>query len=210
MKVVICGAGQVGFNIAKALARERNDVVVVDKSEDLIRKISDSLDVQAITGFASYPDVLERAGAGDADMLIAVTYADEVNMVACQVAGALFNVPKKIARVRNQTYLDPVYADIFTSNNLGIDVVISPEVEVAQAVRRGLRVPGAFDVIPLAEGQAQAVGVRCNQDCPVVDTPLRQLTSLFPELNIVITLVVRNGKGFVPSPDDHLIAGDDI
>ena len=112
MKVVICGAGQVGFNIAKALARERNDVIVIDKSEDLIRKISDSLDVQAITGFASYPDVLERAGTGDADMMIAVTYSDEVNMVACQVAGALFNVPKKIARVRNQTYLDPVYADI--------------------------------------------------------------------------------------------------
>ena len=210
MKVVICGAGQVGYNIAKALARERNDVVVVDKSDELIRKISDALDVQAITGFASYPDVLERAGAGDADMLIAVTYADEVNMVACQVAGALFNVPKKIARVRNQTYLDPIYADIFTSSNLGIDVVISPEIEVAQAIRRGLRVPGAFDVIPLAEGQVQAVGVRCNQDCPVVDTPLRQLTSLFPELNIVVTLVVRNGKSFVPSAEDHLIAGDEL
>jgi len=210
MKVVICGAGQVGYNIAKALSRERNDVIVIDKSEELIRKISDTLDVQAITGFASYPDVLERAGTGDADMLIAVTYADEVNMVACQVAGALFKVPKKIARIRNQTYLDPIYADIFTSNNLGIDVVISPEIEVAQAIRRGLRVPGAFDIIPLAEGQLQAVGVRCNQDCPVVDTPLRQLTSLFPELNIVVTLVVRNGKGFVPSAEDHLVAGDEV
>lgn len=210
MKVVICGAGRVGYDIARALSRERNDVTIIDKSDDLIRRIGDKLDVQAITGFASYPEVLERAGTADADMLIAVTYADEVNMVACQVAGSLFKVPKKIARIRSQSYLDPMYADLFSSGNMGIDVVISPELEVAQAVRRGLRMPGAFEVIPLADGQLQAVGVRCNPDCPVVDTPLRQLTSLFPDLNIVVVLVSRNGKAFIPSSDDHLLAGDDV
>src|SRR3546814_9080134 len=106
MKVVVCGAGQVGFNIARYLASENNDVTVIDQSPELIGKINESLDVQALVGHASHPDLLESAGVADADMLIAVTYADEDNMVACQVAHSLFNVPTKIARIRKQSYLD--------------------------------------------------------------------------------------------------------
>ncbi|HCO90528.1 MAG TPA: Trk system potassium transport protein TrkA, partial [Alphaproteobacteria bacterium] len=126
MKVIVCGAGQVGFNIAKQLAAEQNDVTVIDQSPQLIRRISDSLDVQGIVGYASYPDVLDRAGANDADMIIAVTQNDEVNMVACQVAHSLFNVPTKIARIRAQSYLWPMWQDLFTRDHMPIDVIISP------------------------------------------------------------------------------------
>ncbi len=126
MKVIICGAGQVGTSIARHLAGENNDVTVIDQEPMLIQKISDTLDVRAINGFASHPGILEQAGARDADMLIAVTYSDEVNMVACQVGHSLFNVPTKIARVRNQNYLLPIWADLFSREHMPIDVIISP------------------------------------------------------------------------------------
>ena len=164
MKVVVCGAGQVGSNIARHLATEANHVTIIDHAPDLVRKISDSLEVRGIVGHASHPGVLERAGARDADMLIAVTHSDEVNMVACQIAASLFNVPTKIARVRSQSYLQPAWADLFSREKLPIDVIISPEVEVARAISRRLQVPGAFDNIPLAEGRVQVIGVRCTDE----------------------------------------------
>ncbi len=125
MKVIICGAGQVGHNIARYLAQEDNDVTVIDQRPELSRKISDTLDVKAITGFASHPNVLAQAGASDADMLIAVTQADEVNMLACQVAHSLFDVTTKIARIRQQGYMDPKWANLYSRDQLPIDVVIS-------------------------------------------------------------------------------------
>ena len=131
MKVIICGAGQVGFNIARYLSSEDADITVIDQSPELVEKISDSLDVRGVVGFASHPDVLENAGAADADMVIAVTYADEVNMVACQICHSIFEVPTKIARVRHQSYLDPRWADLFSRAHMPIDVIISPEIEVA-------------------------------------------------------------------------------
>lgn len=210
MKVVICGAGQVGYNIARVLAREAIDVTVIDKSEETVRRVGDALDVQAMIGFASHPDALERAGVADADLLIAVTHSDEVNMMACQVASALFDVPTKIARIRSQSYLDPIYADLFTSDHLPIDVVISPEVEVARAIVRDLRVPGAFDIVPLADGRMTAVGVHCHPDCPIADTPLRQLTDLFPDLSITVIAIIRGGRAEAAGGDDEIRAGDDV
>ncbi len=152
MKVIVCGAGQVGYHIARQLSIENHDITVVDSSGENIRRVSDTLDVQTIQGFASDPDVQERASAPDADMLIAVTQSDEVNMVACQVAHSLFKVPTKLARVRNQSYLQPIWADLFSRENLPIDVIISPELEVARAISRDLVVPGAFDTIPMVDG----------------------------------------------------------
>lgn len=210
MKVIVCGAGQVGFSIAQQLAGEGNDVIVIDQSAELIQKISESFDVQAMTGFASHPDVLERAGAADADMIIAVTYADEVNMVACEVAHALFNVPTKIARVRSQSYLRPEWSDLFAREHLPIDVIISPEIEVARAIMRRLQVPGAFDMIPFAGDRVRVVGVRLGEDCPLLNTPLRQLTDLFPDLQAVVTGIVRAERLIVPTGDDQLLAGDDV
>lgn len=209
MKVIVCGAGQVGFNIARYLSSE-NDVTVIDQRQDLIGKISDQLDVQGIVGYASHPPVLERAGARECEMIIAVTQADEVNMVACQVAHSLFNVPTKIARIRNQSYLNPLWADLFSRDHLPIDVIISPEVEVARAIARRLHVPGAFDVIPLCDDKVRAAGVRLREDCPVINTPLRQLTTLFPDLHIVVFGILRGDRTIIPTSDDQMLPGDEV
>ncbi len=210
MKVVICGAGQVGFNIARYLASENADITVIDRDPALVSKITDSLDVKGVIGFASHPDVLEKAGASDADMIIAVTHADEVNMVACQICHSLFDVPTKIARIREQSYLDPMWSDLFTRDHMPIDVIISPEIEVADAIERRLQIPGAFDVYPLADGKVSLIGVHCTEDTPIIHTPLRQLTELFPTLNVVVVGIFRQGKGFVPTPDDELRPDDDV
>ncbi len=210
MKVIVCGAGQVGFNLARHLSQENNDVTVIDQAPELIRRIGDSLDVKGLVGHASRPDVLEQAAADDADMIIAVTYADEVNMVACQVAHSLFNVPTKIARIRHQSYLRPMWSNLFSRDHIPIDVIISPEIEVARAVTRRLRVPGAFEMIPLADDKVRLLGVRCSDTCPLVNTPLRQLTQLFPDLNIVVVGILREGSAIVPTSDDQMLAGDEV
>lgn len=209
MKVIVCGAGQVGFNIARYLASENADVTVIDISPELVQRITDSLDVSGLVGFASHPEVLKQAGAADADMVIAVTYADEVNMVACQICHSLFEVPTKIARVRHQSYLDPVWSDLFSHDNLPIDVIISPEIEVARAISRRLSIPGAFDAISLADGRISLIGVHVLEDTPIINTPLRQLTGLFPDLHISIVGIERQGQGIVAHGDSELKPGDD-
>jgi trk system potassium uptake protein TrkA len=210
MKAIICGGGQVGSSIARELAAERVDVTVIDQSPDLIRRIRDTLDVTTMVGFASHPDVLEAAGARDADMIVAVTFADEVNMIACQVAHSLFNVPMKIARVRDQSYRNPIWADLFSRDHLPIDVIISPEIEVARAIGRRFTVPGSFEMIPLAQNRLRLIGVRCEANCPILDTPLRQLTTLFPDLRLSIIGIIREGKPIVPRGDDHLEVNDEV
>jgi len=210
MKVIICGAGQVGANIARYLATENNNVTVIDQSPELIQKLSDQLDVQAIVGHASLPPVLEQAGGAAADMVIAVTQSDEVNMVACQVAHSLFSVPTKIARVRNQAYLQPLWADLYSRENMPIDVIISPEIEVAKAIARRLQVPGAFDMIPFADGLVRLIGVICTEECPIIHTPLRQLTGLFPDLNIEVMAIVRGDRPIIPDANDQMLPGDEV
>lgn len=208
--MIVCGAGQVGFNIAKHLAALKNDVTVIDRSPSLIRKISELLDVQALKGHASDPSMLDKAGAADAQLIVAVTMSDEVNMIACQVAHSLFRVPTKIARVRNQSYLRSKWADFFSRDNMPIDVVISPEMEVAQALGRRLKVPGAFNMIPFVDGRVRVLGLRLEDDCPVVNTPLRQLSELFPNLKTTVIAVQRRGTVFVPRSDDSLQVDDNI
>ena len=209
MKVIICGAGQVGWQIARHLSGERNDVTVVDNNPDLVRRATDTLDVQGIAGFASYPDILDRAGARDADMIIAATYSDEVNMVTCQVAHSVFAIPRKIARLRSQSYLDAIYSDLYRRDHMPIDVVISPEKEVADAALQRLSAPAAFDTESFLEGQAQFLGLRLTEDCPVLNTPLRQLTDLFSTLRSLVVAVRREGTLFAPEAGDQLLAGDD-
>ncbi len=210
MKIIVCGAGQVGFNIAKQLAHQQNDVTVIDNSPSLIRKVGESLDVQAIEGYASDPDILERASASDADMVVAVTQSDEVNMIACQVAHSLFNVPTKIARVRNRSYLRPTWSDLFSRDHLPIDMIISPEIEVAKSIANRLAVPGAFEMLPFVGGKVNVIGIRLGEDCPVVDTPLRQLSELFPGLNITVMAIFRGTKIILPDADDQMQTGDSI
>ncbi|OKL43487.1 Trk system potassium transporter TrkA [Pseudovibrio exalbescens] len=208
MKVVICGAGQVGYGIAEKLASEQNDVSVIDTSPMLVNNIRDTLDVRGFVGHGAHPDVLAQAGASDADMIIAVTLYDEVNMVACQVAHSLFNVPTKVARVRAQSYLESHYRDLFSRENMPIDVIISPEIEVGEMVLRRLSLPGAMETVRFADDNVVVVGIDCHADCPVIDTPLRQLTDLFPDLKSVVVGVWRDGRIFVPHSSDMMREGD--
>lgn len=210
MKVIICGAGQVGWQIARHLSSENNDVTVVDKNPELVRRATDTLDVSGITGFASYPDVLARAGAADADMIIAATFSDEVNMVVCQVAHSVFSITRKIARLRSQSYLDAIYSDLYRRDHLPIDVVISPEKEVAEAVLQRLQAPASFDVEHFMEGKAQLVGVVLDENCAVLNTPLRQLSELFSTLRTIVVGVRREGTLFTPEAGDQLFAGDQV
>ncbi len=209
MKVIICGAGQVGWQIARHLSGERNDVTVVDSNPDLVRRATETLDVQGINGFASYPNVLDQAGARDADMIIAATHSDEVNMVTCQVAHSVFSINRKIARLRSQSYLDAIYSDLYRRDHMPIDVVISPEREVAEAALQRLAAPAAFDTETFMEGKAQLMGLRIEDDCPIVNTPLRQLTDLFSTLEVVVLAIRRDGKLFAPEAEDQLFVGDD-
>ncbi|RED13280.1 Trk system potassium transporter TrkA [Pontivivens insulae] len=211
MKVIVCGAGQVGWQIARHLSSENNDVIVVDQDAALVRRITDTLDVAGVTGYASHPDVLERAGARDADMIIAATFSDEVNMIACQVAHSVFTVPRKIARVRAQSYLDPEWTDIYRQDHMPIDVIISPEKEVAEAALRRLSAPAAFEIQGFLDNSVQLVGLMLDEDCPVLNTPLRQLTELFSTLRAyVVSIRSENGELRVADSDDQLFAGDQI
>ena len=210
MKVLVCGAGEVGFSIARQLAMENNDVTVVDQSPERVKMVSETLDVKGVVGHASRPDVLERAGVKDVNMIIAVTFTDEVNMVACQIAHSLFDVPTKIARIRHRSYLQPVWANLFSRDHMPIDVIISPELEVARAVIRRLKVPGAFEMIHLVNDKVKLVGVRCGDTCPLLNTPIRQLTQIFPDLNAVIVGLMRDGTPIFPNADDEMILGDEV
>ncbi len=210
MKVIICGGGQVGWQIARHLSGEKNDVTVVDSNADLVRRATETLEVQGVAGFASYPDVLEKAGARDADMIIAATYSDEVNMVTCQVAHSIFSVPRKIARLRSQSYLDAIYSDLYRRDHLPIDVVISPEREVAEAALQRLAAPAAFDTESFMGGRAQLLGIALTEDCPVLMTPLRQLNELFPSLRAIVVGIRRQDSLFAPEPRDLLLPGDMI
>ncbi len=210
MKVIICGAGQVGWQIARHLSGEKNDVMVVDNNPDLVRRAIETLDVQGVAGFASYPDVLESAGAQDADMIIAATHSDEVNMVTCQVAHSIFDIPRKIARLRAQSYLTAIYSDLYRRDHLPIDVVISPEREVAETALRRLAAPAAFDTQSFLDGKAQMVGIILASDCPVINTPLRQLNDLFSTLSAIVVGIRRGQKLFAPEPGDQLFEGDQV
>ncbi|MCA0273681.1 MAG: Trk system potassium transporter TrkA [Proteobacteria bacterium] len=210
MKVIICGAGQVGWQIARHLAGERNDVTIIDRDADLVRRATESLDVQGVAGFASYPDVLEQAGARDADMIIAATHSDEVNMVICQVAHSIFGITRKIARLRAQSYMDAIYSDLYRRDHLPIDVVISPEKEVAEAALQRLAAPSTFDTESFMNNKVQLLGIALDEDCPVLNTPLRQLTDLFSTLRAIVVGIRREGRLFAPEPGDQLFDTDQI
>jgi trk system potassium uptake protein TrkA len=206
MRVIVCGAGQVGTTIARHLAAERADVTVIDSDPDLARRADESYDVRGLVGHASHPEVLERAGARGADMLIAVTRSDEVNMVACQVAHSLFGVKRKIARLRHSGYLDPGRSALFGASEMPIDVVISPEVEVARGIARRLRTPGAFDMMGLAGGRVQLLGIHATD--PTAEVIGASLASLGGGFRAVA--VLRQGRAFLPGSEERILTGDDV
>lgn len=211
MRVIVCGAGQVGSTIARHLGSEGIDVTVIDISQEQVRRVDESYDVRGVAGHGSHPSVLEKAGAGDADMLIAVTRSDEVNMVACQVAYSLFGVKTRIARLRHAGYIAQNRRGLYAAEHLPIDIIISPEIEIATGIAHRLRTPGAFDMVPMADGLVQLLGIHCeSNDCSLVGQRYCELTGKGPVSGMSIIAVVRNGRCFVPDADDELQLGDDV
>ena len=210
MKIIVCGAGQVGEQIARRLSDEGHDVTVIDTDAALIRRVTDKLDVGGVVGHASHPDVQERAGAVDADMIFAVTHLDEVNMIACQIAHTEFNVPQKVARIRAQSYLEERWSDLFRRDHMPIDVIISPETEVARVTVSRIQQPAAFDMASFLDDKVQVAAVRLGEDCAVVNTPLRQLTELFSTLKALVLGYRRDGVIYRAAPDEQLLCGDQI
>lgn len=210
-RVVICGAGQVGFSIARYLSQYDDvHVTCIDTDYELITHISDSLDIQGIHGSATHPEILERAGVKDAHVFIAVTQVDEVNMVACEIAHALYQIPLKIARIRSKAYLDLRWRRIFDQGNLSVDIVICPEAEVARALCYGLTVPEAFCVCPFFEETVKIIGIKCTPNSPVVNTPLMHIPTLFPHIQMTILSIIRDDRALIPKEKETLRHGDSV
>ena len=208
MNIIICGAGRVGFTIAKILSEQGHSITVIDQSSEDIQKIDDSLDVKSIVGKGTYPSILEKANASDADMIIAVTRNDEINMLICQIAFSIFNVQKKIARIRSQDYLNPKFTKVYNKENLPIDVIISPEIEIAKSLQRKLEAPGALDNVTFADNKIRLLEILINKDCSLTDIKLNELTKKFPKLNANIIGVIREGKFIVLKKNDIMLQDD--
>ncbi len=210
MKVIICGAGEVGRSIAKYLALEDDDVTVIDQDPELVSLLAGSTDIKALAGHAALPSVLEQVGAAEADLLIAVTPSDEVNMMICQVAHSLFKVPARIARIREQGYLEERWSDMFRLDHIPITHVISPEIEVALSIAERMSVLGAADAFSLVSGMLKVINLRLGAACPVLKTPLKELNQLFPDLKITVMVIFRDGEIIVPTSGDIELEQDDL
>jgi trk system potassium uptake protein TrkA len=208
VKIIILGAGQVGGSLAEHLASEANDITVVDTDADRLRDLGDRLDIRTIYGRGSHPTVLRQAGADDADMLVAVTSSDEVNMVACQVAYTLFHTPTRIARVRESAYL--TRSGLFENEAIPIDVLISPEQVVTNYIKRLIEYPGALQVLDFAEGKAQLVCVRAHYGGPLIGQELRQLRMHMPNVDTRVAAIFRRNRAIMPQGDTVIEADDEV
>ena len=210
MNIIICGAGRVGFTIAKLLSEQGHSITVIDQSSEDIQKINDTLDVKAIVGKATYPSILEKANAIETDMIIAVTKNDEINMLICQIAFSVFNIQKKIARIRSQDYLNPKFTRVYNKENLPIDVIISPEIEIAKSIQRKLEAPGALDSVPFADSQIKLLEILIQNNCKLIGLKLNELTKKFPSLDANIIAIIRGDKSFIPKKNDVIQENDKI
>ena len=210
MNIIICGAGRVGFTIAKQLSDQGHSITVIDQSSEDIQKIDEALDVKAIVGKATYPSILEKANASETDMIIAVTRNDEINMVICQIAFSIFNIPKKIARIRSQDYLNPKFTRVYNKENLPIDVIISPEIEIAKSIQRKLEAPGALDSVPFANNKIRLIEILINENCNLINIKLNELTKKHPNLDANIIGIIRNDKFLIPKKNDDIQKNDKI
>ena len=208
LKIVIVGAGEVGYHIASRLALEKKDVVVVDNDPEALHRVFDNLDVQSVQGCGSSPVVLEEAGISEADILLAVTDSDETNLVAAFFANILSPATIKLARIRSEEYL--LYQDVLKQDPYRIDVIINPEAEAVKTLERLLRVPGAVDVGEFAEGRVKVIGVRLDSNCPVTGTKLVDFRKKTGKKKILVVAIIRNESFIIPSGEDQLQEGDTI
>ena len=198
MNIIICGAGRVGYSISNQLSKQGHSITVIDKVSADIQKINDNLDARGVVGIATYPSVLEKADAKNADMIIAVTRNDETNMIVCQIAHSLFSIPRKIARIRSQD----------TKTNLPIDIIISPEYEVSKSLLRKLEAPGALESFPFSKDLVRLLEINIDEKCPVINTPLQKLTEIFSDLNANVLGVHREDKFIKFKKNNQLLKND--
>ena len=210
MNIIICGAGKVGFSISKQLSAQGHSVTVIDQSSDDIKKINETQDVKGVVGRASLPSVLENAGAEKADMIIAVTRNDETNMIVCQLASSLFNVSKKIARIRTKDFLEGKWGKLYNKSNIPIDVIISPELEVAKSLYRRLEAPGALDNVPFGNGKVKMLEISIEKNCPIKNIPLKKLTEKFPDFKANIVGALRKDKFIYLKKNDQILEDDNV
>ena len=208
MNIVILGAGRVGTSVATNLASEANDITLVDQNPEILRELQDRLDISTVVGFGSHPEVLERAGAPDAEMLIAVTNSDETNIAACQVAYTLFRTPTKIARVRATEY--HTHPELFDSDHMPIDVLISPEELVTGYLQRLLEYPGALQVLDFAGGKVRLVAVRAYYGGPLVGHELRTLREHMPGTDARVAAIYRRDRAIIPEGNTVIEADDEV
>jgi len=208
MKIIILGANQVGSTLAETLANEANDITVVDDDPERLRELKDLMDIGTITGHASHPDVLTRAGGEDADMMIAVTESDELNMVACRVAYSLFQTPKKICRLRSSAYL--VSDKLFGKHGIAVDVVISPELIVSSYITRLIDLPGSLQVLDFADGRVQLVAVKAFYGGPLVGQEIRLLRQHMPNIEARVAAIFRKDRPIIPEGSTLIEADDEV
>jgi trk system potassium uptake protein TrkA len=213
MRVLILGAGRVGYSIARYFAYEEYtdyEVTIVDNDPQTLERVAEKLDIQPILGHASHPDVLQKAGCAETDLMIAVTASDEVNIVACEVVKSLFDIPIKIARVRSNSYLSPEWIHLFQSQTIAVDRIISPETEVARSLTRSTEIVGAFQVIPLNNNRIKVIGVRVQSAAPILNTPIRLLATVLPHIDMVLLNIVRDNYTFFPKENDEIKEKDEV
>lgn len=208
MKIIILGAGEVGGNLAQNLTLESGDITVVDTDGDRLRELQDRVDIRTVRGLASHPDILKQAGAEDADMLIAVTNSDEVNMVACQVAYTVFNTPTKIARIRSFAYIRD--SGIYSNKDMPVDVIVNPEQIVTHDIARLIDNPGALQVMDFADGQVQLVGIKAYYGGPLVDQELRYLRQHMPMIDTRVAAIFRKNRPIIPQGNTVIEADDEV
>ena len=209
MKILILGAGQVGTTAAYSLAREEaNEVTIVDHNPDVLREFQERLDARTVLGHAAHPDVLERAGAREAEMLIALTNSDEINMVACQVAASLFGTPRKIARIRAIEYAR--HTTLFRPDGIPVDIIISPEELVTAHIDELIHFPGALQVLEFSGGRARLVAARAHESGALIGRPLRELPEHIPNVECRVAAIYRDGKSMTPNGDTVVMEDDEV
>ncbi len=210
MKIIVGGAGSVGRSIIGYLSRGSNDIIVVDINQERLNEIAREFDVQPVLGSISHPDIQEKIGANSADILISATANDEVNLIACQVAYSLFNVPKRIARIDSEYFLNPMWNMLYNEKSLPIDLVISPDNEIAEAILRVIDLPGTKEVYPLADKKVYLVSFKCNDNCQLYDYTMAEIYENFKDIKFRILQILRDGKNFYPKANEELKCGDEI
>ena len=208
MKILILGAGQIGSNLAEHLVQEGHDITVVDAACDLLDELNVSLDIRTVAGKASHPSVLREAGGEDADLLIAVTNSDEINMLACEVANALFQTPTKIARIRDKDYLGQ--DALFSSKAIPVDVIISPEQLVTDNIYHLFEYPGALQVLDFADGRVQLVAVKAVEGGPLIGHELSDIGRHLPNVETRVAAIYRQGNAIIPHGSTIVEEGDEV